>query len=462
MEFANGRTPTSGTSRGILVLVLGALLLAGPASAQVLTLTAAMARADSTSYAVRIAAGESAARAGQAMAPLRGVLPTVRVEGGYVKTDNPLGAFGYSLQQRSVASASFNPATLNDPAPIGNLGSALVIEQPIFNADAWLARRAAVRARDAASAAVRWSRLASATEVVRGYFGAVLAAERVTTLEAGLTAAKAHERQAESLLRNGVVTRSDALIAAVRSGQAETALLEARGGLASARRRLALVLGQPADTAWSLPDSLPDMARIERLAEALAPAGEPAPPRADLLAADLARGAAQADLTRAKSLYLPRLNAFGRLEWNTPAAPFGGTESWTVGLLLSWSPFSGGSELAEIRAARGRAAVLSAQSDAARAQAGFEAEQSRTDLQVSLARLSIAGQAVSQSAEAHRIVTRKYDGGLATVVELGDAAALETESRLACADARYQVISAAAARCQALGLDLSPFAQLDP
>ncbi len=46
-------------------------------------------------------------------------------------------------------------------------------------------------------------------------------------------------------------------------------------------------------------------------------------------------------------------------------------------------------------------------------------------------RLDIAERAVLQSAEAHRIVTRKYAGGIATVVELFDAVAAETGSRLA-------------------------------
>ena len=68
---------------------------------------------------------------------------------------------------------------------------------------------------------------------------------------------------------------------------------------------------------------------------------------------------------------------------------------------------------------------------------------------------------MEQSAEAHRIVGRKYDGGLATVVELFDAAAIEWQSRLAFAEARYQAIAAAAGRLRALGLGLDPLTSLD-
>ncbi len=127
-----------------------------------------------------------------------------------------------------------------------------------------------------------------------------------------------------------------------------------------------------------------------------------------------------------RSLYLPRVNGFGRLDWNSPDAPFGGQSAWTMGVMLSWSPFAGGSELAEIRSAAGRVDAARAGADAARAQAGLELAQATDALALALVRLEIADRSVVQAQEAHRIVSRKYDGGLATVSELFDAAAMET------------------------------------
>jgi outer membrane protein TolC len=76
-------------------------------------------------------------------------------------------------------------------------------------------------------------------------------------------------------------------------------------------------------------------------------------------------------------------------------------------------------------------------------------------------RLDIADRAVTQAAEAHRIVSRKYDGGLATVVELLDASATETAARLRQAAARHEVIGAAADRRLARALDLTVLTTLD-
>jgi outer membrane protein TolC len=68
---------------------------------------------------------------------------------------------------------------------------------------------------------------------------------------------------------------------------------------------------------------------------------------------------------------------------------------------------------------------------------------------------------VEQSGEAHRIVARKYEGGLATAVELFDAAAEETGSRLGFAAARYEAIVAAAQYRRASGRSLADLTSLD-
>ena len=65
--------------------------LAAPAAlaAQQVTLADALSRAGRDAYPARIAAADAAAREGQAALALRGVLPSVRLEGGYVRTTEP-------------------------------------------------------------------------------------------------------------------------------------------------------------------------------------------------------------------------------------------------------------------------------------------------------------------------------------------------------------------------------------
>ncbi|HTS89261.1 MAG TPA: TolC family protein [Gemmatimonadales bacterium] len=444
------------------VIALGAATVVRPVAAQdTLRLAQALQRAEQGSYANRIAAGEASARAAEALKPDRGILPSARVEGGYVRTTDPLSAFGFTLRQRAVTPAAFAPATLNDPAATGNFSMGLVLEQPLFNADAWVGRDAAARARDAAQLSERWTRSVTAVEVVRAYWGAVLAQEEVGTLEASLNAARAHQRQAESLVAEGMATKSDALLASVKAGEVEAMLIDARSRALLAKRALALRMGAPQDSSFALPASLPDAGRLRAMTAQVVVDSGPPPERADVQAGAEALAAAASDSRRARALYLPRLNSFGRLDWNAPGTPFGGKSAWTVGVMLSWSPFSGASELAEVRAADGRRESAQAAAEAATAQASLEQEQTRAQLQVALARLDIAEQAGTQAREAHRIVTRKYDGGLAGVSELLDAAAAETAANLSFVESRYQTIVAAAERLKAEGRDLSHLLDLD-
>jgi outer membrane protein TolC len=439
-------------------LLLLALLPVQVLSAQ-LSLGDALRIADERAYANRIATAEAAGQRAAAIAPLRGILPGVRVEMGALATTDPINAFGVTLRQRAITAADFNPATLNFPDAARTRSAGLVLEQPLFNADAWTGRRAASAAADATDAMARWTRTGTKVDVVRAYYGATLAAELRETLVAANRAAMAHVARAQALADTGLVTRSDALLASVRAGEIAAKQLEAAADAEHAQRGLAVLLGV-ASLPASLPTTLPSADAIRRAAITDSLSDNPKA-RADVAAAEAARGAARSDALRAKSLYLPRVNSFARYDWNDATGFFANKRAWTVGVMATWSPFAGASEIGEVRATSARAAAAGARAEAATANAELELQRSADRVSLALAQLEIAERAVAQSVEAHRIVSRKYDGGLATISELLEASALETETRLREAMSRYHLILAAAERRVALGSDPAALASLD-
>lgn len=442
------------TRIALLLAALTGLLPAGGMAQGPLTLDEALRRAERHAYAVRLAAADRRIRAGEAMAAWRGILPAVRVEAGWVRTTDPLTAFGLTVRQRAVTPAAFDPERLNAPAATAGVGSALILEQPLLNLDAWLGREAAAAGVQAADAGETWAVAATRVAVIRAWFGGVLAAEQVATLEAALAAADSHVRQAVLMLEQGMVTRADLLLAQVKAGDIRGELLAARGELRLVVSRLATVLGTPGDTVLRLPATLPEPARLEAaLVSLVAVPGDP-DERGDVAAAQFGERAARLDLRRARAAFLPRVNGFARYDWHTSGTFYSGKESWTVGVMASWSPFSGGAELAAARAARGRAEAAATGAEAAAARAALEAGERENALAVARARLMIAEDAVAQAEEAHRLVSRAYAGGLVTMTELLGAAAAETAAQLARASALYQTIVAAAERQQALGLSL--------
>lgn len=442
----------------VVTIVVAILAVPAAGSAQTpLTLEEALRRAEPAAYANRIAKAQSDAESARVLETYRGVLPSVRVEAGWARTTDPIGVFGTTLRQRSITQADFDPARLNHPAPVNNWAGGLIVEQPLFNADAHLGRAAASKAAAASEASLAWTEAGTQLEVTKAYFGAVLAGERVTTLEAAAAAAAAHVRQAETLIANGLATRSDALLAQVKAGEVDAQLTEARGSAILARKGLAVLLGAP-DEELLPAGRLPSADAVLALAGAELPA-EPVS-RGDVTAALKGLDAAVADARRAKALYMPRINAFARLDWNSELRPYAGDENWTAGVMVSWSPFAGASELAEIRAASARERAARVGAEAAAARARLEIEQAEMRRDVARQRLEIARRAIRQSTEAHRIVARKYEGGLATIAELLDAAAIETQSGLGLSAAIHELIIAEAERRHATGMDLGALASL--
>ena len=445
-----------------VLLLIASTALSQRAAAQ-LTLATAMHQADRAAFANRIAGGTAAERRAQALAPLKGILPSVHLEAGYVRTTDPIGAFGSTLRQRTITQADFDPSHLNYPGAIGNYQGGIVVEQPLVNADAWLGRRAALRASDATRASETWTRLSMRADVARAYYGAVLVTERAGMLQSAARAAHAHQAQAESMVRQGMVTKSDALLAAVRAGEIDAQLAEASGNAMTARRQLAVLLGgdgTDASARTAAPNALPSAERIRAVvrADTTFSVGEP---RADVDAATRGLEAARADAGRARATYLPRINSFARYDWNSPNRVYGGDRNWTAGVMATWSPFAGGSEIADVQATSARETTARAQVEAAQANGRLQVEQTRTALSIALTRLEISERAVAQSAEAHRIVARKYEGGLASVTELLDAQTVDTQSALAFAQARYTVIVDAAEHRLAIGRDPATLAVLE-
>lgn len=447
------------------LVAAAALAVPGLVAAQSpLRLADALAEADRRAFANRQASANAASSRAQAALPLKGILPSARVEGGFVRTTDPIGAFGTTLRQRAVTPAAFDPARLNDPAPVNNVTGGLVLEVPVFNADALTGWRAAKSAADAGDAMAEWTAVSTRAMVVKAYYGAVLAEEKVAMLTQATRAAEAAVRQVESMVRQGLVTKADQLQASVRAGEVQSLLLGARHDAMTARQHLAMLLGRSDTAAVSIPTALPSDSVVRAFARATPIAGSvggAALTRDDVRAAQLGAKAAAADRQRATATLLPRVNGFARYDYNSPATLYAGKPNWTVGVMGSWSLFGGASELADVAGASARARGARAGEEAAKVNARVEADAAARSVVLALQRLDIATSAATQSTEAHRLVEKRYAGGLATVAELLGAESAATGAALAQAAARYALIDALAQHRRAIGADPGALAQLD-
>lgn len=454
--------------RRAALLVAPLVALAAPLGAQptradrpALRLADVLRAVDAEGYAPAAARADADAAGADVTATLQGLLPTLRIEGGTARTTDPIGVFGARLRQRAVTAADFDPARLNRPDALTLTTGALVLEQPVFVPQALLGRRAATFAAKAADAMADRTAEQSRLAAARAYYGAVVAVAGVAALDSALAAGRAHVNQATTLERNGVVTRSDVLLAQVRVGDIESQRASAAGNAIVARLGVAVQMGAPSDTLGALPNVLPSTAEITALVNAGWPHATGTESRRDVQAAQLGVRAARADVQRTNGSWLPTVGAVLRNDWATVDQPFGGSPYWTVGVMASWSVFKGGADVADRQRASARARAAASRADGAVAQADLEATQARILREVAIERLQIADRSLEQAREALRLVQRRYDGGLAAITELLDAAAARTAADLATVSARHDALVALAAERVALGLDLTPLLALD-
>ncbi len=467
-----------------LALALATLLLgtttayAQPASRNdVLRLRDVLTAVDSSAFDGRARHAEARIADANVTASRAAFLPALRLEAGTARTTDPIGVFGARLRRRIVTAADFDPARLNRPDALDITSSAIVLEQPVFAASAWMGRRAAQFAALASHAASdradEQARLAAAEH----YADAILASASLAALDAAVEAGTEHVRQATLLETNGIVTHSDVLLAQVRLGDIVSRRAVARGQTTLARLALAVMMGAPGDTARPLAATLPETPTLLAAGEAAASemvvsasirsgGGSAAfaadTRRGDVRAAELAVQAARADARRAAARWLPTIGATLRSDWATAGQPFGGTPFWTAGVMVSLPVFSGGATLADQQ--RTTAAVHAAESRAegAAAMAALDVTQTHIDRAVATDRLRLAEEGHTQAREALRLVRRRYEGGLAAISELLDADAASTTARLSTELARHDLLVALIAERVALGLDLTPLLALDP
>jgi len=384
---------------------------------------------------------------GEALQVSRGLLPTVRLEEGYVRSDDPSTVFGMKLKQGRFTPQDLSPDRLADPDAFGGYTTVVTVGQPLVNLDAWQARRQANNGVRAAHLSTARAEQELDLEVLRAYYALPLAVARIDAIREGLAAAEDAVRQAEALERQGLVSRVDVLQAQVRAAEVRAELADATAMQATAEAGLRRVLGSPAAESVVAADPVPVDSTVPRLSEALRDGGE----RLDVRARNATVDAAAAGVGREPAARLPRLNAFGTYERNDDDA-FGGRGNWSAGISLAWTPFDGLQQVGRVRAAVAALDRETAQRTALRQQVEFEIQTAHARLEAARLRRDHAEQAMALAREAHAIAATRYRNSLAPITDLLAAGAAETAAATRLAAARYDIVVAAGAYRVAAGL----------
>jgi outer membrane protein len=374
-------------------------------------------------------------------------LPKLTASVTGTRTNDALNAFGLKLSQRNATFDDFGisqytgdgtvaPTALNYPDPVNNYNPRLELQIPLYNGGMISGyvdqAHAYVKAAQEGNLAARQQVI---FHVIQAYQGVHTARAYVNVAQQAEAAAEAYVKTTQNLLNEGVVVRSDLLFAQVNLANVRVNLEEARRSEAAAMDQLHLLLGMPLDQKLEIgPDFTPSalggsIASLQDEAVATNPG---------LLAMRNQLDAARAGVKVASADYYPHINAMVRKDWNAPTF-HQMASSYTIAGVLSWNIF----DMGVTRGAVGRA-------EASRAELQARLGQAEEGLRAQVAdawrgsaeaesRVSARADAVAHAEEAQRLVAKRYENGVTTMVEVLAAQAQLDKARAEEVAAHYQL-----------------------
>lgn len=395
--------------------------LAGQAERRI-TLEEAVVTALREGATARVAAAMSEAARQGARESTAALYPALSLESGFLRSSDPVAAFGTKLRQGRFGEADFALPALNDPDPVTDWTAGLRVSWGGLDPAVWASRTAAAREADAARAGETRAREAVRFETTAAYYTAIAAAARLGAADAAVEAARATRDRFARREREGLLTEADLLQAEAELRSAEAARLAARQARDDARRRLGLTLGWAAD---SVPVPAVGLAPPP---EAPGRGGEPKATdgRSDLRALRARASAAQSRVRSAAGSWWPRLEAFG--SWTTHAAdPLTSDQpEWSVGVGLRWTLFAGFARPAGVARARAEADALRAELDRAEDAAAIEARNAAEGLETARGSWEASRLAAEAARAGRDLMRRRFEEGLA-----GPSDLLQAEARVA-------------------------------
>jgi outer membrane protein TolC len=372
--------------------------------------------------------------------------PKLQFQSSYTRTDNPMLAFGSILNQRAFSdSMDFNDVPDTDDLNVRGIATV-----PIYVGGR---NKANTRTAEAASLAAKEDEKATLNildyEVARSFFTIQKTREFARAAEASVIALRTNLDVAGRRLDAGSLLKTDVLDIEVRLAEAKEDHLRAQNANAIAIRSLRNLLGIEQGE-FAVADGAPD---IE------APGGMDFSGRAELAAARERERAAQEQVRAARGNYLPRLSAFGSLDYDYGWELENGGRSYTVGGLLQWDIWDGSQTRAKVREARANLESSQEATRKTRLMLDLEIEQARLEFNAASERVAVTAQMIARATESASLTRARFDQGAALASQLIDAETALLAARVREAEARADRRVAVAALRKALGLpqmDIKP------
>ena len=364
--------------------------------------------------------------------------PIFEFNQSFTRSNNPVFVFGSLLEQGRFKTSNFALDALNHPHAINSFRTSVNFRASLF--DQWQRRTAVSRAqieRKKTDLRMENARQRLRFEVIRTYYGAILADELLDATNLAVKSAKENCRKTRDFVDVGMVAESDSLAADVELANTEQQKLAAESAVITTRAALNIALGADPGATSELTERLKEkyfpveeQPELIRLSLQLRP---------DYQLAQLEIDDSREQARSVKNQKLPRVDAFGGYGYSSPYITQGSSD-YTVGVSLSYTLFDAGRK-ARIEQSVTRESIAQYEKEDLANQITLEVINSLQAYKTARSKIQVSIKSAAQAEEALRILQDRYRVAISTfdAVLRAEAAVLKAKHDLSKARYEYYV-----------------------
>jgi len=172
--------------------------------------------------------------------------------------------------------------------------------------------------------------------------------------------------------------------------------------------------------------------------------------RPEIVAFEKSRESDELTIKSFKGAYGPTLSALGSAGTSGLALD-SMTPNWAVGAQLLWPVFQGGLTTGQVHQAEANLSYVDAQLDAEKLQVRFDVMQAVLTLRAAKVSIDASNEALVNAREQLRLAEGRYQSGVGSIIELGDAQVAATNAAAQVVQADFNLATARAQLLTALG-----------
>jgi len=378
----------------------------------------------------------------EALKQARGLfLPTVNIEARYSHSgggrviDIPIGDLMnpvYGTLNQLIGQTVFPTNLPNERIPFlreKEHDTKVRVIQPLFQAPIYYNYKIQSNLKQVQSAAVEIFKQQLAEDIQTAYFNYLKTYHVVDLFERTLSLVNENLRVSERLVENGQATEDIVFRARAERAAVEQNLLDAEKNKKIAAGYFNFLLNQPLETpiaiiddSWQPPKSL--LTQEEAQTAAIAN-------RVEFRQFASAIGAADNTVKLNAGSFLPGIS--GVFDYGFQGEEYKFTEKddyWMASLVLQWNLFHGFQDRSKITSARLERKKLAAQLDEMTSQIKLQVQEAFDNLMVAQQGIVSANEQLTSARNSFRIVTKKYEQGMAPHIEYLDARTTYTNAEV--------------------------------